>query len=471
MSSFHGSRIMSRQRLSNGIMSYGVDKIVTALVQLLMVPVLAHAWGLSLFGIWAMMMTVPAFLVLGDFGIVAAAGARMTRLIGRGEWAGAQVVLHTATLATLAICLALALVVGAVLWFLPAGYLPSTPNFAVPEARLTLLLLLAYGLVAILFRLNTAAYRSALHYTLAIWCSMGTYALENVGVIVAVALGAGPVEAAATLLALRLAAILIVMLLSLRRFPALSPGFHHARAAELAQLWRPALAASVLGFGMATYLQGSVVLLGTIAGAAAVPAFVAVRTISRLGTQMSTLVSIPVAQEFGNALAQDDTRRAGRLFALVAVPALAMAITMSLGFAVLGQAAIRVWTAGAIEPEVGLVLFMAASSFAAILWNPLSNLILVINRQSVFSYANLAASAAGLLIIYGLASRLGSISAGVSFMIVDAVTLICVALFIFRTWLVRAPFRAGFASTVAEFRSPRVLLRSIRAAPTKGDGQ
>ncbi len=454
---------MSRRRLSLGIASYGIDKIVVAAVQMLMVPVLANYWGLTLFGIWAMMITVPAFLVLSDFGIVNSALARMTRFIGRGEWDEARTSLHTAWLVTCIIGAFLCVIIAGVFWLLPPSALPTTGSFTQGDARLTLFLLLVYGLSAILFRLNTAVYRSAMHYVLSVWCSMGSYALENGGVLLAVLLGADPVIAAMVLLGMRLLAIGIVLAITFYRFPKIMPGFRAASRSELGEMWRPALAASVLGFCLAAYLQGSVVLLGALAGAAAVPAFVAVRTLSRLGTQMSTLISIPVAQEFGGALARDDTRKAGRYFALVAVPAAIMALGMGLGFLVLAQPFVRWWTNGAIEADRTLVIFMAISSFAAILWNPLANLILVINRQAVFSYANLAVSGVGLLLIYALAGRMGASAAGLSFALVDLVTLVCVVLFVARQWLFESTFRTGAASALAE-----VEAATWRINPLKG---
>ncbi|MDZ4307483.1 hypothetical protein [Allopontixanthobacter sp.] len=450
---------MSRKRLSLGIASYGLDKIVVAAIQLLMVPVLANYWGLTLFGIWAMMITIPAFLVLSDFGTVNSALARMTRFVGRDEWEAARVTLHTAWLVTCGICAIACGVIGGLLWWLPEGLLPSAEGFSPSDARLTLLVLLVYGLSTILFRLNTAVFRSTMQYTLSVWCSMGSYALENAGVIIAVVSGADPLTAALVLLVLRLAAIAFVLAVSFRRFPRLAPGFRAASRSELGEMWRPALAASVLGFGLAAYLQGSVVMLGALAGAAAVPAFIAVRTISRLGTQMSTLISIPVAQEFGNALAKEDRHKAGRYFALVAFPAATMALVMGLGLVLLAEPAIRLWTGGVIETDRTLIIFMAVSSFGAILWNPLSNLILVINRQAVFSYANLAISAAGLLVIYGLAGRMGAAAAGLSFALVDLVTLACVAAFIARHWLPDSEFRAGIMSALAELHS---ALRRIK---------
>lgn len=455
---------MSRKRLSLGLTAYALDKVVVSLVQILMVPVLANAWGLTLYGIWAIMMTVPTFLGLGDFGIVASAGARMVAAVGREEWSEARRTLHTAWLATLAIIAFASAVIAVVLWALPDGVVPTSATFDEQRSRLTLMVLLAYGLATIIFRLNTAAFRAALKYSLASLCSTGVYLAENLAVIILVAMGKDPLVAALGLLGVRLAWIGGLLALSAAQLPQLAPGLSQASRNEWAQMWRPALAASALGFGLAGYLQGSVMILGALAGAAAVPAFIAVRTISRLGVQVSTLVSMPVMQEFGNVMGRGDRYKAGRYFGLVAATAAVMAVGVGIGLVVLGAPFIALWTRGAITADTGLLIFMAISSMAAMLWNPLSNLILAINRQNAFSYANLVASGVGILVIWFAAPSLGAASAGLSFAFVDAVTLFAVIIFIMHNWHGDALFRSGAAATIRELRSPISMLRSLNGS-------
>lgn len=453
---------MSRTRLSLGLSAYALDKVVVAVVQILMVPVLANAWGLELYGIWAIMLTVPSFLGLGDFGIVASAGARMISAVARDEWAEARRTLHTAWVATLVIVATAMVLVVAVLVWLPDGVLPTSGAFDEERSRLTLMVLLAYGLITIIFRLNTAAFRAALRYSLASLCSTSVYLVENLVLIALAATGNDPLIAALGLLTVRLAWIAGLFVLSYRQLPDLCPGISQASRSEWLLMWRPALAASALGFGLAGYLQGSVMILGALAGAAAVPAFIAVRTLSRLGVQVSTLVSLPVMQEFGNAMGKGETYRAGRYFGLVAVTAAVMAGGAGLGLIVLGAPFVRLWTSGAIVADQTLITFMAVSSIAAMLWNPLSNLILAINRQHAFSYVNLLVSALGLVLIWLTARSLGSASAGLSFALVDCVTLGAVLLFIARNWQGDPAFRSGIAATWHELRSPLTILRSLR---------
>lgn len=455
---------MSRKRLSLGIGAYALDKVVVSIVQIVTVPVLANAWGLTLYGIWAIVMTIPSFLALGDFGIVNSAGARMIGFISREEWDSARATLHTAWLASLSIILLAALAIGATLLVLPVGVAPTTAGFDEYDSRATLMILLIYGLLTIVFRLNTAAFRAALRYSMASLCSTSVYLFENLAVVALVLLGHGPLIAAIGLLAVRLVWICGLLVLSHLHLPRLQPGFAAASRSEWMHMWRPALAASALGFGLAGYLQGSVMLLGAVAGPAAVPAFIAVRTLSRLGVQLATLVSLPVMQEFGNAVGKSDNYRAGRYFGLVAIIGMLQAGLMAVGLVAVGQLFITIWTRGAIIADQNLIIFMAISSFAAMFWNPLSNLILAINRQQAFSYANLVVSAVGLILIWLTAPAMGAAGAGLSFAIVDIVTLAAVVLFIARNWLGDSQFRRGISATARELRSPLAMLRSLKNA-------
>lgn len=453
---------MSRKRLSLGIGVFALDKVVVSVVQILMVPVLANMWGLTLYGIWTLIMTIPSFLVLGDFGIVNSAGARMIQLVAQDDTKGAQVTLNTAWTATLSI---IAVLVGAIaftLWKLPDGVVPTTAQFDEADSRLTILVLLVYGLLTIVFRLNAAAFRAVMLYTPSLLCQTVTYLVENVAVLVIAVLGYGPVLAACGLLATRLVATLGTYLLGLRLVPDLKPGFARASWTEWKQMWGPALAASAFGFGVAGYLQGSVMILGVVAGAAVIPAFTAVRTLSRLGVQIATLVSLPVAQEFASAMGKNQPYRAGRFFGLVLVPATALSTAGAAGLILLGVPFVRLWTHGVIVADQNLIIFMAVSSFASMFWNPLANLIMVINRQRSFSYVNLGISAVGLLQIYVMAGSEGATAAGISFAVVDSVTLMAIVLFIWRNWLVLPEFRSGIASSIAEMRRPLAMLRSLR---------
>jgi len=453
---------MSRKRLSIGVATHMMDKIVVALVQFMSVPILVNGWGLNLFGIWSMMITIPTFLVLTDFGIVNSAVARMTRQVACDAWDEARSTLHTAWTVSVTLIAIFLTAIAAIIWSLPEGSLSTTADFSTSDARATITMLLAYGLLTILFRLNTAVLRSTMRYSLAVVLGTGSYAIETVTVMTLVFLGYGPLLAAAAMLVLRILMIIALLIVSARLTPRLKSGFAESSMATWQELWRPALAASALGFGQVGYLQGSVLVLGMIAGPASVPAFIAVRTLSRLGVQMSTLVSLPFSQEFAYAMGRDERLRAGRLFGIVLIVALVTSISMSLGLTLFGQAFIAFWTRDAIHASMPLILLMGISSAASMLWNPLANFILSINEQRSYSYANVVASILGVIAIYLLAQGHGATAAGFSFAFVDMVTLIAVLWHIGRQWFPSTDFRVGVTRSGKEFTRPIALLRGLR---------
>lgn len=453
---------MSRKRLSIGVATNTMDKVVVALVQFMSIPILVDGWGLNLFGIWSMMITIPTFLVLTDFGIVNSAVARMTRQVARDAWDEARSTLHTAWTVCVTLIAIFLTAIAAVVWTLPEGSLSTTANFTTDDARATITMLLAYGLLTILFRLNTAALRSTMRYSLAVVLGTGSYAIENFTVMALVFLGYGPLVAAAAMLVLRTLMIIALLVISARLTPRLKSGFGASSMSTWKELWRPALAASALGFGQVGYLQGSVLVLGVIAGPASVPAFIAVRTLSRLGVQMSTLVSLPFSQEFANAMGRHDRIRAGRLFGIVLILAVVTSIAMGLGFALFVQPFIAFWTRDAIHASMPLIILMGISSAASILWNPLANFILSVNEQRSYSYANVVASVLGVIAIYLLAQGYGATAAGFSFAFVDLVTLVAVLWYIGRQWIPSTEFKAGIVRSGKELTKPGALLCSLR---------
>lgn len=433
---------MSRRRIAANIGAHIGDKAVVALVQLVTVPVLLHAWGTDGFGRWAMLATLPAFLALGDFGIVRVAGARVTALLARGEVAAARVAVHAAWAATLIIVGGLALVGTAAWAALGEAKVPGDVAPAIGWLAL-------YGVLTIFVRLHTVMLRAAGHYQLWSWSATGFYALDNAALLLAAAGGADFAQAAAAMALSRAAQLLMVAITGRRWMAGVMPGLSGAARSEWAVLARPALAASVLAIGMAAFLQGSTLLLGVLAGAAAVPAFVAVRTLARLGVQAALVVAQPLGQEFAVARARGDARRSGRLLAAVLGGAGLLAIGTGGALVLAGGPFIGWWTGGRIEVDHALLALMAVSTFAAVLWSALGQLAEATNRQQALAYAHLLAGLAGLAVLVAGAPLWGALAAAAGFALADLLTLAAVLALTVRRWLAEPALRAGARSLLA----------------------
>lgn len=411
---------MNLRRISLGIGANIYDKMAIAAAQLAMVPVLALQWGIEVFGAWLLLATIPSFLAISDLGFATAAGTRMTMAVARGERDGAVRLFHSAWLIMLASSALAGVLALAAVWAVPAWVLPQAGAFPADQARLTLALLVGYALVSLQASIFHAGLRCDGYFALAgLWNGTAVLAESLAAIAVALA-GGGPVAAAATLLAVRLVAVLLEAMLMRRTVPWLTIGLGKARSDEARELVRPALAVMALPLGQACALQGTVLALGAAAGGAAVPAFVAARTLSRVGLQVTQLAVRALMPEYSAAAAREDRgAMAAMLLATLASAAIILTpFALLLGLA--GPQLVALWTGGAIRVPPGLMPVMALTVVLGGYWTSLSNLILAINRHETFSYAFALLAFLAVPVSYLLARPLGATGAALALAMLDA---------------------------------------------------
>jgi len=150
-----------------------------------------------------------------------------------------------------------------------------------------------------------------------------------------------------------------------------------------------------------------------------VPAFTAVRTLSRLAIQITSVVNHAIMPEFTVAAARLDHSRKARLAFLSIITSAIVLTPMFLVVVPGGKLIIRLWTHGTIQPTFGLILVMAVSMVINGLWHPISILILALNRHAQFSYYYLIAAAGSVLMSYPLVRLMGPMGAGISLVLLD----------------------------------------------------
>lgn len=446
---------MSLRRISLGVGANAYDKLAIAAAQLAMVPVLAMQWGLGVYGAWLLLATIPSFLAISDLGFATAAGTKMTMAVARGERDEAVRLFHSAWLMVLASsalvgALALAAVAAA-----PAPVLPQAEGFPAGQARITLALLVGYGLVSLQASIFHAGLRCAGYLALG-GVLNGTIVLAESAAAIAVALAGGsPAAVAAALLAARLVALAVHALLLRRTVPWLSIGLGRADRGEASRLVRPAAGVMALPLGQAFFLQGTVIALGAAAGGAAVPAFVAARTLSRVGLQVTQLVVRALMPEYSAAVArQDRGAQAAMLLATLASAALVLT-PFALVLALAGPQLVELWTGGAIPVPPGLMPVMALTVVLGGYWNPLSNLILAMNRHESFSYAFAGLAFLSIPVSYLLAVPLGATGAALAIVIMDALMCLLILHLGRRMLASRAELAAAARSVLARTRAER----------------
>jgi O-antigen/teichoic acid export membrane protein len=183
----------------------------------------------------------------------------------------------------------------------------------------------------------------------------------------------------------------------------------------------PAIATMALPAAQVLFLQGTVVVVGSAAGSSTVPAFTAVRTLSRLAIQLTSVVNHAIMPEFTVAAARLDHSRKTRLAYLSIITSAIVLAPMFLVVVFGGKLIIRLWTHGTIQPTFDLILLMAIAMVINGLWHPISNLILALNRHAAFSYYYLFAAAGSVLMSYPMVGLMGPAGAGISLVLLDGI--------------------------------------------------
>lgn len=450
---------MRGRRIIAGIGANVFDRIVGAVVQLALVPVLAIHWGVAVYGLWIMLATIPVVLGLSDLGFSGAASARINMLAAKGEQEKAESVLHSAWKFILQISIIMFAVGLALILLIPSRYFYEVAGFKVHDVRLTAVLLLIYTVVMLQSGMMQAIFRSTQQYAQGALASALTILLENMLATAVVLLGYGPVFAAAALLLGRSVGVSIQAVYLHSAAYWLRLGIAKATVDERRILQGPAIAAVAITVGFAFVLQGSIIALGAVAGAAAVPAFTATRTLSRIGIQLAQMPTTPLMPEFASVVVRGERPLIAAMLLVVLTSSFAIALVFGIGLAVFGTWFVALWTHGQIVVSPALTLAMGGSAFFGILWNPMSNMIMALNRHSAISYNYLVLGAIGLAGIFLTGAKWGAEAAAVAFLLLDAAMVALVFRFAWRNWLNHADWHG--AITLLRERGMRLRRRSL----------
>ncbi len=423
---------MSRRRIALGWSATITDKIVVAITQLVSVPLLSLHWGVELYGLWSMLFAVPSLLALGDFGFASAATAQVTMEVARGNMAGARAAYHGSLRIVVFFTAALFVFAGVACFFLPDAIWPSQGGFTPGDARVTAFAFSCYALLVVLGAMALVVFRSTGAMALGTVINSLTLAAETTVIALIVFNGGGLAAAALGMLGARTVGVLAMSTIAWSRSPELRPGLAKPDQSVTSALVPAAMAGMAITLGNTLLVQGSVLALGVAAGAAAVPAFTAARTLARLALQGAQTLALVLMPEFAAAMARGETERANTLVGAVALVALVLSLPFALGLAIWGPEMITLWSGGALVAGRGLMIAMGLSALAGALWAPLSSLLLAINRQGSFSYIFILAAAIACLGIFGFAVRFGSVSAGIALALLDLTMLAIVTIAIAR---------------------------------------
>lgn len=446
-------RVLARG-LPGNVGAQSVALAVQLVVALISVPVFSGLWGVERFGVWLILYTLPAYISLADFGFVGASANAISAAMARGETAAAARQFRALTAATFWGSLALLGTLAFAIAWADSRWLDFAQPATGGEAPVVVVALAAYALVALGTRTLHGALRATGHFAVGSYV-IGATALLDLLLAAAIAAYGGGLAGAALGYALGQATGMVVMVALVRRLGGpLQASIREIELRSLSPLWRPAVALTLVAGAHALILQGIVLVIGGVAGAAAVPAFVAVRTLARLGSQGVAVMSQAVLPEMTIARARHDHERGTDLAALNLAFAAVFALPYAIALAILGPAVVRLWSGGVIVASHALTSVMAASAIAASCWGPLASFLSAENRQTRYAGAMLGFATCSLILAWPLTQLAGLCGAAVAALAFD---LACTV------WIGREAWHAGFIDAKTLREAPRrawVMARS-----------
>lgn len=393
---------LKRRLIGNGLASAG-SLFWTTLLQLVSVPVLAHAWGLQTYGTWLMLTTIPTYFALSDLGFATAATSDMTisfakrdhiRVLGTFQ----SVALLTAGIWAVATALTLPL-------FIATSYEATAPWWRQHAPELGVIII--YSGAVLFSRTVLAAHRSTGHYSTATIVYDAIQALEGLSVLALAVLGHGFIFATSALLVFRLVNIIVLIVLLGKFEPWLNLGVSHASGGELRRLLWPALGAMAIPTALSLNIQGTLLIAGTVLSPAAAAILGPVRTASRIAIQLVGIVNRSSMPEVSSAVGRNDAFQLRRLLMLNGLTLLALLVPSAVAFAIFGPKLIGIWTAGRIVAPQPFVALMALAMLLNGIWYYSSNLLLAVNAHGRVSVVAALSALAGVVLAFPLAARWG----------------------------------------------------------------
>lgn len=427
--------------------------LVQLVVALVTIPVFAMLWGVEAFGVWLILFTLPAYIALTDFGLVGATASAMTAAAARGEENLAAAMFKQLAGSMFPLGLLVIGLAGAFATFGSHSQLAFAQDAAGGKAHIIVFALSCFAIFALWSRTLHAALRATGHFAKGAYCIALT-ALVEVALAAGFALAGWGLAGAALGYAMGQAGGLLAMLVIVRRYaPQFPPALFSSSLRHLRSLGGPALALVAMALGQAVLLQGTVMVLGLVAGAAAVPAFTAMRTLARLGVQSVAVVNQAVMPELTMARARSDTQRSADLVALNLTSALAIVVPGGILLGLFGPQIVDLWSGSVIEADSTLALVMAGVLAAGGLWGALAGFLTATNEQSRFAVMLLITSIVGLALALPLSEAIGASGAALAVLGVEVVML---------GWTAHQAMRTGFFDAKAILAGPKRTVSIVR---------
>ena len=407
------------KRVVAGAASGALGHVINLAGQVGTVPLFLWAWGAQRYGEWLTLSAAAAYLALLDFGMGLYVVNRLTAHHAEGDVGEYQRVLGTSFALYLSIAGAVIVLGGLVLaLFSPSGLL----DLAVTDdwtARIVGFLLVVQMAGTIPYGLLLGLYRTFGEFHVGAMIRNAQQILALVGTTAGLALGGSLVEVAAIPLVASAVCAGFVLYDLKRRHSSLPVVVGPFDCRLAAHLLGPSLVFLAIQLSLALTIQGSVLLVNALYGAAAVTLFVTVRTLVNTLRQLVGLVNHPTWPELIRLKARNEYATLRATHRLLAKGCLALTSSFAIFLHFTGVGIISMWTAGRMQPDQRLLDAFLILAVAQTIWFTSSSFPMAFNRHYKVAACYALSGMFGLAAAWGLGRKLGLVGVVAGLLVAD----------------------------------------------------
>jgi O-antigen/teichoic acid export membrane protein len=389
-------------------MLFGTGMNIT--LQLLLVPILILSWGVDLYGEWLLVYTIPAYLVIADFGVSTVSINRVQNLFKKQLISDASCAFYAALLIiTLVLTICLLMAVGSVYIFETklveffAG-LGFDIIYLIPLLILDSFSTMYMNCLSGLFRLD-----GRYHVTINIQNITRVVSIMIMGVIAY--LGGSPLEAVCAGLLFKLIAFVYLYLIVRGKYLMTLKYTGGLNFVYLKKLISESSSFLLLPVSNALYLNVSIMIITIVFTTQLLVVYSTIRTMTRFSSQLLGIIGKSWWSEIADFYANFDKDKLRWVFKMIFSLTL---ICVICGFTLLyifGEKIYSIWLGSKVEFDSMMFIYLLIGALLAGFWSSLEVFLLATNLHNnyakVFFMANIMHLVLGYLLsmygfVYGL---------------------------------------------------------------------
>jgi O-antigen/teichoic acid export membrane protein len=409
------------KRVAHTLVAFFFGQGIGVVSSLLLVPLYLHVWSPALYGEWLALYSVVAYLSSLDLGVQTYAVNRLTQAYARGDLQEYRRVQHTAFVFYFCFALLGSVALVAFALWAPIG---SWFHVSLTDRHSIFLIVLLLGgqfLSTMPASLAWSVYATTGNLAKTQWVMNASRILSLALTVSALLFWPKLAVVAIAQAGGFLVTVAFVLLDVRQRFPQLAPGFSDARISLVRPILKQSVFFALMDLAVGATLQGSNLIVASVAGTVALAGFVTTRTLANSVRQLVGLFVHSSSTNLTVLEARQDKQKLRLAFRLVVFATVAGCIAVSASLWFEGPSVFSVWTRGRLPVDTWLLRAFLLWLVLQSPWIAAAAIPSYTNKHKSLTMSYLASSFGGLLLGIALVPRLGLKGLPIAFIIAEAV--------------------------------------------------